>query len=221
MIGSVIGFLCFLVLPLLSIMTYVHRVTFRSNKSISTLHEEFKGEKVSQLFYYPLFFFRRFIYISGFFLLIDYPLIQVIINSSLSFAIALYILIVAPFKEFSSNIANCVNEVFLGILFVVTGSSLLDLSEDTTEVITKVVVLSTAGIIIFNSLMSLLMGFERCRKKKRNNKTHVVEIQSSSEEKKDLTEIGYRDSKVFIDTEANLERIKNYLERKNRRSLRS
>ena len=212
-IGSFIGFLCFIVIPLISILTYAFRRSLRNKKSISTLFEEFKSQKYSQLLYYPLFFLRRFIYVSGFFVLKEYPLVQVIVNLSFSFITVCYLVIVKPFKNAIHTLVSFINEIFLGVLFGVTGSCLLDLSEDTLELLTKVVVISTGSIIMLNGALFIIVSCRGCRKKK-NRRTHAIEMQISTEEKKDFTVIGEtRSPQVAVETEEQHQERKSYFKR--------
>ena len=159
---------CAIVIPLMFFLIYKYRNTVGSNKTVSTLFEDFKCDRYLRMIYYPLFFLRRLLYISGIVFLSDYPLLQVIMNSSFSFLSVVYVFIVKPFEKIQKQILNCANEIFLLIVFIVTGLSLLDFSDDKAVTIAIVFSLGTMLLVIGNLILMMWLGVvklkEKCKK---------------------------------------------------------
>ena len=183
-IGIVTVLLCAVVIPLLFILTYKHRNTVEFNKTVTILFEDFKCERYMTMIYYPLFFLRRLLYISGIVFLSDYPLLQVILTSTFSFVFVAYVFVFKPFNSIQKLILNCVNEMFLFVVFVVTGLSLLDLSEDRVVMIAIIFSLGTMVLVLGNFILMVWLGVNKLKEKckKDDSEEHGAEEKGNVEE---------------------------------------
>ena len=175
-IGSVIAFLCLCIPFILFFLTYKYSDTVGENKSVSSLFDEFKSQKFSQMLFYPLFFLRRFTYMCGICFLKNYPVIQVANNASFSFIVFFYIVVTRPYKDCLKVVINSVNELFLGTVFIVTSLCLLDLSDDNISTMGIFLGIGTISVIGINGLMSILLMIQKLREKcKKKNSISVID----------------------------------------------
>ena len=93
-ISSVMLFVCVMTVPLIIYWTIKYKKgdeTFA--KRFATYFDEFKEGSISHALYYQIFYMRRLFYAIGMIYFEDYPLLQVIVNTSFSVILVLYLLI--------------------------------------------------------------------------------------------------------------------------------
>ena len=143
-------------------------------KHFATLFEEFKCDKgYLSMIFYPLYCGRRFAYISGLYLLEDYPLIQVIMNSSMSCLTLIYLFVFKPFKEEQLNKVNICTEFTLTILFALSGLFLLDLSEEMENFVSQAMFWLIIAINIPFVCCLFCNIISACKKKKKTAQVYV------------------------------------------------
>ena len=108
----------------------------------------FQRRQIHVLAVLPSFLPEKICLHLGILLLVDYPLAQVIYNSLFSFAIGFYILCSKPFKDPLFTVVNGLNEISLGILFILTGVFLKDLSDRFIDNLTLSVIFGIIGVIL-------------------------------------------------------------------------
>ena len=141
-------------------------------KSFATFYYEFKCDRgFFSMMFYPLFFLRRYCYILGLYFLEDYPLIQVISNSSLSVLTLVHLIVFKPFIDKANNVLNIISEVILSVMFILSGCFLLDLSDDLEQYLGKSLIIlagSVVLIVIGSLVFKLIRSIRNCRKKRYN-----------------------------------------------------
>lgn len=81
------------------------------------MFSEFR-EGVTPLFYYPLFFARRFFYIYVLVVLVEYKVVQVVLNIVHSVLFTLYVIICMPHENRSAKWINVIGEITVLFAFI-------------------------------------------------------------------------------------------------------
>ena len=140
-------------------------------KSFATFYDEFKCDRgfVSMMFY-PLFFLRRYCYILGLYYLEDYPLIQVIVNSSFSVLTLSYLIAYKPFIEKANNVVNIASETFISLMFILSGCFLIDMPSNIDNILGKSLLLLAVLVVLVilgSVIVKIISAIKSCKRKKR------------------------------------------------------
>lgn len=93
-----------------------------ANPKFSILYENFKNDMIERLFVNLLEILRRLVYGVNLILLYPTPYIQVILNSSFSFAICYFIFILKPYKSKIDHIMNLYIEFVIFLILSIIGA---------------------------------------------------------------------------------------------------
>ena len=115
------------------------------------------------IYYYPIFLFRRFVYIFVQIFLLNYPWVQVWVNISFSLLFLAFLIWARPFKDFSAMMGTLIGEVCVSLVFI--GSSLF-LFFDDKEIVQKIeniciyLIFSTVSIQILIAMFIMVKKFK-------------------------------------------------------------
>ena len=147
--------------PLLFITSYISLSEIRESnlefqKKWGSLFNEFKNDRgflSSQ--YYLLYFLRRAVYVLVQVYLNSYLLLQGSLNILGSLGSLLFLFWYRPFKQTPVLISNFVGEITISIVMISTYCYLWDISDETEDLIEKLVIFSVISSMVVQYIVSM------------------------------------------------------------------
>ena len=121
------------------------------NQKYSTLIEDFSRTKNIR-FYYPAFFLLRILFIFNLYYLPSYPLLQVIICSSMPSFNILIVKFLNIYKKTSTERLFILNEIVVLVVFVLIGFFIMELEDGKEDIIGYAVI----GVVIFGFSIGII-----------------------------------------------------------------